>query len=179
MAIVEYEEFTLVNKLGLSEQEMFEKAKVKARELTGISDVSFLGAGGDEWRFTAKYPPETHKTETKCGVKHNKGKPEFSHTPVEFEIGVAKAFTYGAQKYDADNFRNGISTRELLDAMDRHMRLEKSGVEKDEESGLPHWAHAAASLAMYVFMIKQRPSFDNRFKYTEEEKKRIMEDIYG
>lgn len=165
--------FTISNTLGLSQEEVFERAKSIAREEANNSDVKFISVVDNIWTFQV-----TKKEETR-GVKFDGGKPEFCHTPVEFNIGVAKAFTYGAKKYSPDNFREGMSARRLLNAMERHMLLEKAGVEKDTESGLPHWAHAAASLAMYVFVIKHRKHLDDRYKYTEQELNTILIDMYG
>lgn len=113
------------------------------------------------------------------GKKHDTGKPMLSLTPVEFIIGVAEAFTFGAKKYDAHNFKQGIETQRLLDAALRHTYLELSGVEIDEESGLEHWKLAGASMAMYAYMKANKPDMDTRYKPSKDEVLRIVASMYG
>jgi len=113
------------------------------------------------------------------GKKHDKGKPQLGLIPVEFTVGVGQGLTYGAEKYGKHNFRDGIEFSRLLDAALRHLQLEVAGVKEDHESGLPHWAHAAASLAMYAYMKEQKPEMNDLHKYTEEELRRLMKMMYG
>jgi len=113
------------------------------------------------------------------GTKYDSGKPRMTLIPVEFLVGLGKALTFGAKKYDAHNFKKGILLSRLLDAAERHLKLESVGVEEDRDSKLPHWAHAAASLAMYAFIKKWHPDMDDRYKYTDDQKKILEEDMYG
>lgn len=113
------------------------------------------------------------------GSKNDSGKPRMELIPAEFTIEVAKALTFGANKYADDNFRKGISYKRLLGAAKRHIEQELAGIETDNESGLSHLAHAGASLAMYSFMKTHRPDLDDRYKYTEEQKKKLEEMMYG
>lgn len=113
------------------------------------------------------------------GLKHDADKPRIDLIPVEFIIGISKAYTFGMKKYGEDNFKNGISVRRLLAASLRHLYLMISGIDTDSESGLPHWAHVGASLGMAVFMLIHRKNFDDRYKYTNEEKKVIEEMMYN
>lgn len=113
------------------------------------------------------------------GNKLDQGKPRLDLIPTEFNIGVGKALGYGAKKYGEDNFRKGIGYRRLLGAALRHIELELSGVPLDDESGLEHWMNASASLAMYAFMKKNHPNLDDRYKYTEEQLKELVKQMYG
>lgn len=113
------------------------------------------------------------------GKKNDSKKPMLELIPVEFTIGTARPLTHGAKKYGTDNFRQGISYRRLLAAAKRHLEMEIAGIEKDSDSGMEHWEHAAASLAMYAFMKKHRKDLDDRYKYTEAEKKAIEDMMYG
>lgn len=117
--------------------------------------------------------------EIPTGVKYDSGKVRLDLIPVEFTVGTGKALTFGANKYGQHNFRQGIDYQRLLGAAKRHIEAELAGIEQDRESGLEHWMHAAASLAMYAFMKKNRPQNDDRFKYTEEELKALEEFLYG
>jgi Domain of unknown function (DUF5664) len=113
------------------------------------------------------------------GKKSDTGKPRVDLIPVEFTIGVAKALTFGANKYGQHNFRNGISYSRLLAATIRHLQLELAGIDNDRDTKEPHWQNAGAGIAMYAFMKTHRPDQDDRFQYTDEQKKLIEQLMYG
>jgi len=92
------------------------------------------------------------------------GKPMVSLIPTEAILEMAKAFTYGANKYAADNFKQGIKFRRLLDATMRHVLAISDTEDTDIESGNSHVGHALASLAMLAWMMKNRPDLDDRYK---------------
>lgn len=98
------------------------------------------------------------------GTKLDNGKPRISLIPIEALTECGIAFTYGAKKYDDDNFKKGIKYRRLLDAAFRHMMAIADGEDIDLESGNSHIGHALASLAMLSYMMKNKPEFDDRFK---------------
>lgn len=114
----------------------------------------------------------------KGGIKHDSNKPMLSLIPIEFTTQLGKALTFGCKKYGVHNFRDGLKLSRLLDATERHLKLEIAGIEKDRDSKLPHWAHAAASLAMYSFIKKWYPKLDDRYKYTEKQKQQLEKDMY-
>lgn len=98
------------------------------------------------------------------GLKFDQNKPKVSLIPEEAILGMAKAFTYGAEKYQAHNFRKGILYSRLLDATYRHLLAFSTGEDVDTESLNEHIDHAMASLAMLKFMTKNVPEMDDRFK---------------
>jgi len=112
-----------------------------------------------------------------AGKKNDTNKPRLGLIPVEFTIAVAKALTFGAKKYGDHNFREGIKYSRLLDSAKRHLELEIAQVGVDKESGLPHYAHAAASLAMYAFMLN-KPELNDLYAYSDEEKELIVRTMY-
>src|SRR5690242_13168602 len=67
---------------------------------------------------------------------------------------VAKVFGKGAEKYAERNWERGLKYTSIAGARDRHNALFAGGQEFDEESGLPHLAHAAwhalVLLALYL-----------------------------
>lgn len=66
---------------------------------------------------------------------------------------IAKVAGFGTQKYDRYNFLKGYDWSLSYDALQRHLHAFWSGIDKDEESGLPHLAHAGwHCLAMLAFM---------------------------
>lgn len=81
------------------------------------------------------------------GMKHDTGKPRFDLIPPLAEREVAKVLEYGARKYAPDNWRKvDDATNRYLAAVRRHLNAWQTGEAIDQESGLPHLAHAATSL---------------------------------
>lgn len=74
--------------------------------------------------------------------------------------------TYGAKKYDVDNWRKGFDFRGLLDSLERHLLEFKDGKDFDEESGLPTLAHIAANVAFLIEHSDQGLGRDDRIKLT-------------
>lgn len=78
---------------------------------------------------------------------------------------VGRAFGYGAKKYADDNWRhgNGLAYRRLLGAALRHCYQWSSHENLDPESGLPHLAHAAASVLMLLDLVLHKHGVDDRW----------------
>lgn len=93
--------------------------------------------------------------------RYNKGKTMIGLVTPEFTEGLAKVLTMGAEKYGKDNWRQGLKTRDIIDSLERHILEIKKGVDLDEESGLPHWAHAAANL-MFLAHFTGDENWDDR-----------------
>ena len=55
------------------------------------------------------------------GIKHDGGKVRMDLLPMEALIEEAKVLTFGANKYDAHNWRSGIAYSRLMAAAYRHM----------------------------------------------------------
>jgi len=106
----------------------------------------------------------TESAKSVTGLKFDGNKPKISLIPTEAITEMAIAFTYGANKYAADNFKNGVAYRRLLDAALRHILAISNNEDEDSESGNTHIGHALASLAMLAYMMKNRPEFDDRYK---------------
>lgn len=98
------------------------------------------------------------------GIKHDNGKPRISLIPREALEGAAKALTFGANKYNAHNFKKGIEYSRLVDAVMRHLIAWVDGEDNDLESGLSHLDHALASLSMLKYMEVNKTEMDDRYK---------------
>ena len=61
--------------------------------------------------------------------------------PALLEVG--KVLTFVAQKYGDRNWEKGMRWSRLFGALLRHVYAWWTGVDKDDETGLPHLAHAA------------------------------------
>jgi len=119
--------------------------------------------------------PSINNNEQGCKLDNNK--PRLDLIPAEFTIETAKALTFGVKKYGEHNYRKGIKYSRLIAGIMRHLLLWLSGVETDEESGLPHLACAQAGLAMLAFMRYNRKDLDDRFNYESTE--HLVDLMYG
>lgn len=90
------------------------------------------------------------------GVKDSmvdpENKPMMSLVPRALILGCAKALTYGAKKYAANNWRRGMRWSGPADALLRHFTAWLEGEDIDPESGLSHLAHVAANLGFLMHM---------------------------
>jgi hypothetical protein len=75
---------------------------------------------------------------------------------------VAEVYGFGAQKYDAHNWRKGYDWRLSFDAMMRHAWAFWGGETYDPESGLHHLAHAVFHCFSLIEYGVIHPEFDDR-----------------
>ena len=82
-------------------------------------------------------------TTVSIGRKFDGGKPMFGLLPPKALRATVDVLTFGAQKYEIDNWRYvDNSLRRYFDAAQRHLWDWKEGEKFDTESGLHHLAHA-------------------------------------
>lgn len=77
---------------------------------------------------------------------------------------LAEVSGFGARKYAAHNYLKGYPWSLSLDALHRHLWLFQSGQDLDDESGLPHMAHAAWHALALVSFLERGLGTDNRFR---------------
>ena len=88
---------------------------------------------------------------TVSGRKFDGGKLEYGLLPPLALEEVVKVLTFGAQKYDRDNWQIvPDAKRRYFDAVQRHMWAWKQGEQMDPESGIHHLAHAMCGL-MFLY----------------------------
>lgn len=96
------------------------------------------------------------------GLRYNEGKIMMDLLP-EYPIReMAKVFTYGANKYAPYNWLKGLSWMKTLASMKRHISRFEAGEDFDEETGLPHMAHAMTNAAFLVEYSRIYPQGDDR-----------------
>jgi len=100
--------------------------------------------------------------EKEKGNKFDKGKVPFHYLPVSALSEVNQVFAYGAQKYGDYNWTGGMSWTRLFNAACRHLFAWLGGQEIDEESGLPHLAHATCCCLMLLSFSKNQNGEDDR-----------------
>jgi hypothetical protein len=85
------------------------------------------------------------------GRKFDGGKLEYGLLPPLALKEVVKVLTFGAQKYERDNWQKvPDSKRRYFDALQRHVWSWKEGEQLDAESGIHHLAHAMCCL-MFLY----------------------------
>lgn len=92
-------------------------------------------------------------------IKADAGKPRPSLIPPGPLLDIAAVMAFGAEKYDDHNWLKGFPQSRIKDALERHLLLHWSGEDIDEESGLPHLAHAGCCLLMLA-EYNRDPAFE-------------------
>jgi hypothetical protein len=90
------------------------------------------------------------------GRKYDAGKPRWSLLDLSIVEQIVAVLTYGAAKYtvgadSGDNNWQKVAPAKYHDALLRHVTAWQSGARCDEESGLPHLAHAGACLLFLMW----------------------------
>jgi hypothetical protein len=87
------------------------------------------------------------------GAKRDAGKLRWEKFPWAGAAEILKVMHFGAEKYNWDNWRQGMRWTRLVAAAIRHLIAYLGGEKLDPETGLHHFAHAATCcifLAEYV-----------------------------
>lgn len=96
------------------------------------------------------------------GLKHDENKPRMDLLDWTALEGLAKVLTFGAQKYNAHNWRKGLEYSRVISAMLRHLSAVQRGEDIDPESGLPHIDHIGCCWMFLSNYTKTKPELDDR-----------------
>ena len=96
------------------------------------------------------------------GIKQDGAKPSMSLLDRTALEQIVKVLDFGANKYDAHNWRKGIRYTRLIDAMLRHIHAYNDGENLDPESGLSHMAHVGCCVMFLLWMEQNRQDLDDR-----------------
>lgn len=108
------------------------------------------------------------------GKKLDSEKPDCSLTPASAELEEAFVWTFGKRKYDSFNWHKGIKYSRVISAMERHLKLLKSGIDRDYDTGYHHAAAIRCGAAMLIqFCLEERVELDDRINLDEETKKKL------
>jgi hypothetical protein len=92
------------------------------------------------------------------GVKNDADKRRLDLIPAEALLAIGDVLTYGAKKYEPDNWKKIPNARDrIYGAALRHILAWRSGEIADNDSGLSHIAHAITNLMFLIW-------FDNNDK---------------
>ena len=86
-------------------------------------------------------------TNTSEGIKYDSEKPKMNLLPPKAIVEISKVLTFGAAKYDAENWRklDDQQNRYTAGAL-RHIFAHMDGEQLDPETNLSHLAHALCCL---------------------------------
>lgn len=89
-------------------------------------------------------------SETKELVKLDAGKAPLDFLPLKYLAPMAWVMRGGAKKYSRGGWEQGKpeDVQRYIAAVLRHLGSVEAGEQLDQESGLPHLAHAACSMVM-------------------------------
>lgn len=111
--------------------------------------------------------PEERVTDPKTGGQKGKKLAELGALDPRALLTVAEVAGFGSRKYARMNYLKGYDWSLSFDAMQRHLLQFWNGQDVDDESGLPHVAHAAwHALALLAFMQRGLGT-DDRYKGAE------------
>ena len=98
-------------------------------------------------------------------VKYDGDKPMLSLVPTHAILGMGRALTYGAKKYDNFNYKQGegLNWDRYSSALLRHLFAWLGGENADQESGLNHLDHMLACAAMLSDAVYSNIGKDTRF----------------
>lgn len=100
------------------------------------------------------------------GTKHDSDKPRMDLLDHYFLEGVASVLSFGAAKYSAHNWRQGIPLSRLIAAAYRHLGAFNNGEDLDPESGKNHLFHLGCCIMFAAWTLKFKPSLDDRYHTT-------------
>ena len=126
-----------------------EKAAKKPAKKVAPAQVSNSGA-----RDTFMAPRRAMYQPTAAAWKGDAGKVRLDLLPFAALEDVARVLEYGAAKYQPQGWRHvaGGHDRYVAAAL-RHLHAHAGGETLDEESGLPHLAHAACSILFALELL--------------------------
>lgn len=99
------------------------------------------------------------------GIKYDGDKLRTDLIPPECIESVAWIYTFGAKKYDDNNWRKGMKFSRVYGALLRHIFAWYGGEDNDPETGKSHTWHAmwcCITLAYYMLYYKRYKEFDDR-----------------
>ena len=89
-------------------------------------------------------------------AKADNGKLQISLVPMQINKDIAEVRMYGTNKYNSPNNWVIIEMQRYVDALLRHLiAFIEDNNSVDEESGIPHYKHAATNMAFICEMMRE------------------------
>lgn len=101
--------------------------------------------------------------ELKDGTKNDEEKNRLELMPYDALWEIGKVYTFGARKYDPNNWAKGIKFTRVFGALMRHCWAWYYGEDNDKETGLNHMVHAAwNAITLIAYTIRGMKEWDDR-----------------
>ena len=75
---------------------------------------------------------------------------------------MVRVLEFGAKKYNRDNWKLGLPTKQICESMLRHIFAYLQGEDNDPESGIPHIGHIQCNAMFLDYMMRHHPELDDR-----------------
>lgn len=98
------------------------------------------------------------------GLRFNQGKLRYDLVHPKAHEDMVDVLTYGATKYDPNNWRRGLSWTSVIASLKRHLSAIEAGEDYDKETGLLHISHAACNAHFLNAFYYDFPQGDDRHK---------------
>lgn len=98
------------------------------------------------------------------GLRFNAGKLRYDLLPADGLEDLVKVYTKGAEKYAPRNWELGMDWSKCYASLMRHVQEWAKGNDLDEETGLPHMAHAAWNAIALNVYFNRKIGTDDRVK---------------
>lgn len=97
-------------------------------------------------------------------IKHDDGKPPMHLVPRDAIESIARGLGYGAKKYSAHQWRQGMAWSRSYAALMRHAMAWWDGEDIDPESGLSHLDHILCNASFLATYNAKGLGQDDRYK---------------
>lgn len=111
---------------------------------------------------------ETRIINVKTGGMKGAKPEDYSLIPWEQMQEVAKLYSFGANKYNAHNWRNGYDWSLSFASLIRHATAWWSGEFDDDESGCDHMASVVFHALALMYFREHHSDLDNRYCKSDE-----------
>lgn len=101
-------------------------------------------------------------SELKEGTKKDHGKIRHDLISPTASDELAKVLSFGAQKYEDNNWRKGMKWSRIIGALKRHLNAIERGEDRDPETGLLHSAHVMCNAMFLTDYYTIYPQGDDR-----------------
>ena len=93
-------------------------------------------------------------------IKFDGDKLRYDLIPHETLESLAKVLTFGAQKYEAHNWKKGFSYMRIYSSLMRHLISWLKGEDKDPETGFLHLEHALCNICFLAYYAKYKSYYE-------------------
>ena len=113
--------------------------------------------------------------------KYDDGKNRLELIDPEFILGVGKVLTFGAEKYEADNWKNATweDRQKSAGSLLRHTMAYQGGEMIDPESGLEHLYHMATNIMFMAWYDRNLVNPNPRHTMNDSKGQTYMEVYHG